>query len=150
MSKVFRGLARNSCAWKLNKAQIKQSNITYSIFACINRWCQLRLYNLSSNHFTSELFSPTSIFASASITFLVFLPHPLPAQKFMRNSNTASSPTSYDDLAVADSLWLPPRFLRLVFCHALCRLRRRPPFPLTFYIRFCHLCKWLQYFCVYQ
>ena len=58
----------NLKARKPNKAQTKRGNITYSIFARINKWCQLRLL-----YFILSLFYFFTIFAN--FPFFICLCH---------------------------------------------------------------------------
>ena len=130
----FSGFAGNLYAQKLNKPQPNRANITglYSIIACINRWCKLCIYPLSSLHFTSSLFSQTSLFATTRVS-------PPLAWAGIRNSRTPSYLTSDYPLATTDTLLLPPRFWRRICCCSYCRLQRRPPSTLNLIIwRRCH------------
>ena len=74
---------------------------------------------------------------------LFHLPLPPPeyaitlAQAIIRNSNTASPPTSYEALSTAKPFCISLRFLRHIFCCSCHRLQQRPPLPSIPDIRHC-------------
>ena len=136
----FSDFSVNSRAQIPKRAHRKQANTTYNIFARINSWSQLRLLSFTLYlYFTSSLFLPTTLFAPTSATAGVLRP---PDQVGIRNSNTASPPTSDEALAFTEPLHQPPHLWRCICCRACRRLWLRPPFSPTLDIHCCHRRQW--------
>ena len=126
---LFLNFAGKSRVQKLSKAQTKRVEIMYIFLRVSIGGVNLVFCTLSYLCFNSLLFAPTSLLEYA--TAGVRRPPPPPDRLGIRNSNTSSPLTYYEDLATAEPLHRPPCFHRCIFFCACRRLLPIPPFPQT-------------------